>query len=174
MQMARPARWYVRCRAHLESLPADDERATTWLTDLRAYSRRFGRGGQLAVGAAIDSVVNSEYDFSESRRSWSGRVWGAADAWTVSTPPTCTPPHPAESPTASRTWLPTVAAVGAWLDTLVRTPLPSPPGSAVSPDPDTVDHPLWAPDSEAAAGDRLQPAGGFRTGLPATPRGPGR
>ena len=66
MQMAQPAMaLYVRCCAHLESLPADDERATTWLTDLRAYSRRFGRGGQLAVGAAIDSVVNSEYDFSD-------------------------------------------------------------------------------------------------------------
>ena len=61
VQTAQPAfAVYLRCCDYLESLPADGERAATWLTDLRAYSRRFGRCGQLAVDAAIDSMVNSD------------------------------------------------------------------------------------------------------------------
>ena len=123
VQMAQPAlALYVRCSDRLESFPADDERAATWLTDLRAYSRRFGRCGRLAVDAAIDSMVNSEYDVSDiaqelERAGLLAAVAGCSDrfdaAYRHADAPRPTPDDVTDLVT-------TVAAVGAWLDISVR------------------------------------------------------
>ena len=119
VQTAQPAfAVYLRCCDYLESLPADDERAATWLTDLRAYSRRFGRCGQLAVDAAIDSMVNSEYDVSDiapelQRSGLLAAVAGCADRFDAAYRH-AEAPRPATDDVADL--VTTVAAVGAWLD----------------------------------------------------------
>ena len=133
VQVAQPAlALYVRCCDHLESLPADDERAATWLTDLRAYSRRFGTCGRLAVDAAIDSMVNSEYDVSDisqelERSGLLGAVAGCSDRFDAAYRHADAPRPAADDVTDLVT---TVAAVGAWLD--VRPPGPGVDVAAIS------------------------------------------
>ncbi len=119
VQVAQPAlALYVRCCDHLESFSAEDERAATWLTDLRAYSRRFGRCGQLAVDAAIDSMVNSEYDVSDiapelARSGLLAEVAGCSDRFDAAYRHAEAPRPATDDVTDLVT---TVAAIGAWLD----------------------------------------------------------
>ena len=118
VQTAQPAlAIYLTCCQHLEDQPADDEDVAGWLTDLHAFSRRFGPCGRLAVDATIQTVID-DYDVGDvedelNRSGLLGAVAGCSDRFDA------TYRH-AEAPrptTADVTDLvTTVAAVGAWLD----------------------------------------------------------
>lgn len=125
-QVGQPAfAMYLRCCEYVEAIPEEDGAAVVrWLTELRAFSHRFGRCGQLAVDGAIDSMVNSEYDVSDiagelTRSGLLGAVTGASDRFDDAYRHSQAPLPAADDITDL---VVTVATVRAWLDSAAPEP----------------------------------------------------